>query len=239
MGDRISTALALIDDRLDALRALMTDEPVEVVTERYRAWKSATSAILRDVVVASAVRRFDLAAGVVDPADGHRPTPPVYLDGAASRACLKALKKDLEKEAGAALRPPLSRVLDLLERRLPGAFRGRPETELDVHNGFETLLAGAEIAYQRESSSIVHGSRTYVPDFTFPDLQTALELKLCDRPGREKEILAEITDEIAAYGTKYARMVFGIYDLGFIKDPDPFSERLGAPDRIWVRVMRG
>jgi hypothetical protein len=238
MADSISTALALIDDRLAELHALMTDEPIDVVTGRYRRWKNATSAALADIVVESVVGRFDLAGGRVDPGDGRRPTPPVYLDGAASRDFLMAMKKDLEADAAAVLLllplPPsepipahplagIVKVINLLERRLPRAFRGRPETERDVQNGFETLLAGAEIAYERESDSIVHSSRTYVPDFTFSDLQAALELKLCSRHGCEKEITAEINDEILAYRARYPRIIFGVYDLGFIRDPDQFS----------------
>ncbi len=250
MPDSISTALAFIDDRLEELHALMTDEPIDVVTERYRRWKSATSAALADIVVESVVGRFDLARGRVDRGDGRRPTPPVYLDGAASRALLMAMKKDLEADPAAVLRRPPSepipahplggivKVIGLLERRLPGAFRGRPETERDVQNGFETLLAGAEIAYERESDSIVYSSRTYVPDFTFSDLHAALELKLCNRPDCEKEITAEINDEILAYGARYPHMVFGVYDLGFIRDPDQFTRRLETKDGVLLRVIK-
>ena len=249
MSDSISTARALIDDRLEELHALLTDEPIDVVTGRYLAWKAATMAALADLMVEPAVRRFDLARGALSPGDGHRPTPPVYLDGAASRAFLMAMKKDLEKDPAAVLRlppreprpaHPLGRVLEivnLLKRRLPRAFRGRPETELDVQNGFETLLAGAEIAYEREGALIACSSRTFVPDFTFPGLQAALELKLCDRPDREKEIIAEINDEIAAYRTRYPQIVFGVYDLGFIQEPDRFCGAFEAHDGVWVRVI--
>ena len=232
MGDSISTA-ALIDDRLDELHELLTDEPIDVVTERYRAWKTATRVALAGVVAESALGRFDLARGV-DPGDGRRPTPPVFLDGAASRACLMAIRKDLEADTPGGMR----KVVDLLERRLPRAFRGRPEEERDVQNGFETLLAGADIVYERESDSIVYASKTYVPDFTFPGLQAALELKLCHRPDRETEILAEIDDEIAAYRTRYPHIVFGVYDLGFIQDKDRFSRTFDARDGVLVRVMK-
>jgi hypothetical protein len=250
MGDGISTTLALIDDRLDELHALMTDEPIALVTERYRAWKGATAAALADIVVESALERFDLARGVVGRTDGRRPTPSIYLDAAASRTFLMAMKKDLEKDPAAVLRLPpagpiparplrsILKVVDLLERRLPKAFRGQPETERDVHNGFETLLAGAEIAYEREGDSIVCSSRTYVPDFTFPGIQAALELKLCDRPGREREIIAQISDEISAYRERYPHLVFGVYDLSFIRDPGRFSRTFEARDGVLVRVIK-
>jgi hypothetical protein len=249
MSGSISSALALIDDRLEGLHELLTDEPVDVVTERYRAWKSGTIVALADIVVESALTRFNLARGEVDRGDGRRPTPPVFLDGAASRAFLMALKKDLAKEPAAVLRLPpreamsahelhIRTIVDLLERRLPRAFRGRPEKDREVQNGFETLLAGAGIAYEREHDSIVYASKTYVPDFTFPGLQAALEVKLCDRPDRETEILAEINEEIPAYRTRYSNLIFGVYDLGFIQATDRFSRSFDESDGVLVRVMK-
>lgn len=246
MADRISTALALIDDRLDELHALMTDEPLDVVTERYHAWKSATRTALADLMVESALRRFDLAR--VE-AEHVRPTPPVYLDAAASRASLMAIKEDLAADPALVLRVPpeepvpaerlgLLKILDLLERRLPRAFRGRPETEREIQDGFETLLAGAGVAYQREGDSIVPSSRTCAPHFTFPGLQAALGLKLCNRPDRQKEIADEINDEIAACRTKYPHIIFGVYDLGFMTDADRFSKAFEAQDGIRVRVLK-
>jgi len=241
MSDSISRVLAIIDDRLDALHALMTDEPIDVVTERYRAWKGATFSALADVVVESVVIRFDAVRGAGTSADArHRPTPQVYLDGAASRDFLNALTKQVEADPGAVLRLPLSepppnprqrsilKIVGLLERRLPGAFRGRPERERDIQDGFETLLAGAEIAYERTDG----------PDFTFPELQAALELKLCDGPAREKEILAEMHDEIPAFRAKYSQIIFGIYDLGFIQDTARFVAAFEAQDGVLVRVIK-
>jgi hypothetical protein len=234
MGDRLPTALTLIEDRLDELHELLTDEPVDVVTERYHAWKSATRAALAEVVVESVLRRFDLAGGAPNHGDGRRPTPPVFLDAAASRACLMVIRKDLEADAPGGI----GKVIDLLERRLPRAFRGRPEEERDLKNGFETLLAGAGIAYERDPDSIGYASRTYVPDFTFPGLQAALKLKLCDRPDRETQILAELDQEIPALQTRYPNLVFGVYDLGFIQDTDRLSRTFDARDGVLVLVMK-
>ena len=245
MSNGISTALALIDDRLDSLHGLLTDEPVDVVTGRYRDWKVATLAALTDVVIESLAVGFDAARGQ---AVHGRPTPQVYLDGAASRAFLIAMKSRLEADPAAVLRLPpagatpldprggLDKLVDLLERRLGKAFRGMPGTAQDVQNGFETLLAGASIAYEREGDSIVLGSRTYVPDFTFPGLRAALELKLCGRPDDEEEIRAEVEDEVLAYRGKYSHVVIGVYDLGFIRAPAEFARAL-TRDGVLVRVV--
>lgn len=250
MSDIISRALAVINGQLDALQAVMTDEPIDVVTERYRTWKRAARPVLAEIVVESLIGRFDLVRGQGARREGRRPIPQVFLDGAASRAFLAAMKTDLLKDPAAVLRlGPLDSLpshpsggirtlLDLLEHGLAKAFRGEPETERDVGNGFEGLLVGTGLAYERESDPMVHSSGKYAPDFTFPVLQTALKLKLCRRPGREHEIITEINDEIPAYRTKYPRILFGVYDLGFIQDPNQFSATFKARDECWVRVTQ-
>jgi len=235
MGDTIPTALALIDDRLDALHALMTDEPIEFVTGGYLGWKDATRTALEGLVAESLLVRFDQARGHEGEAEGRRPTPAVFLDAAASRNVLTVIKREME-----ATHPQgsLLRIVGLLERRLGRAFRGRPKTGHDLRDGFETLLAGAGIEYQREGDSMVGSSGACVPDFTFPGLQTALKLKLCDRPDRERKIMAELDQEIPAYRAKYPQVVFGVYDLGFIQEPKRFSRAFEAHEGVWVRVIK-
>jgi len=106
------------------------------------------------------------------------------------------------------------------------------------HPPFETLLVGADIAHERETDSIVYSSKTYIPDFTFPTIGLAVELKLCNRPDREKEIIAEINDDIIAYKTKYRNLVFAVYDLGYIRDMDRFSQAFEASEGVIVRVVK-
>jgi hypothetical protein len=245
MGDSLPAALTLIDDRLDELRASMTDEPVEVVTKRYVAWKGATAAALAAIVSESVVGRFEAARGSADRRDGRRPTPQIYLDGAASRAFLMRLREELALDPAAVLRLPpsepmspqefgLRTVVDLLERRLPTAFRGRPEEESELRDGFEALLAGAGVAYERGAGP--SGNR--VPDFAFPGLRAALRLKLSHRPGREQAIAAEIDEEIAAWGSTYPKLLFGIYDLGFIRNAGEFSKSFEGREGVRVVVMK-
>lgn len=249
MGDRIPAALALIDGRLDELRASMTDEPIDVVTKRYLAWKSATAEALAAIVVESVVSRFEAVRGSADRRDGRRPTPQIYLDGAASRAFLIGLKEELALDPAAVLlRPPtepmsareigLRTIVDLLERRLPGAFRGRPEEEGHLRDGFETLLAGSGIAYERAGDAVAALSGKGAQDFAFPDLQASVRMKLCHRPGREKEIAAEIEVEIAAGRARYPRMVFAVYDLGFIQNADAFTMTFDGHQGVRVVVMK-
>jgi len=76
------------------------------------------------------------------------------------------------------------------------------------------------------------------PYFTFPPINLAVELKLCNRPEREKEIIAEINDDIVAFKTKYRNLVFAVYDLGFIRDMDRFSQAFEASEGVIVRVVK-
>lgn len=251
MSDSISTARALINERLDMLRALMTDDPVDGVTERFRAWKADTAAALAGVVVESVATRFDSLEGRPDAhSPGRRATPRVYLSAAATRDFLTALKEDLEADPAAVLKQPPSepaavrppsgflRIFDLLERRLSKAFRVGPATELDLQCGFETLLAGAEVPYERGAGATVPSSGVRLPDFTFPGIQTAIALKLCDGLDRERQIVTDIHEDIAAWGSMYPRLIFGIYDLGFIEDAARFAEMFDPREGVSILVLR-
>lgn len=130
------------------------------------------------------------------------------------------------------------KVINLAEKQLRKAVRENPEKEKEIQDRFEDLLNGAGILYSRETEHIEYSSKTYVPDFTMPRLDLALELKLCNHKDREKQIIAEINDDIQAYGTKYGNLFFVVYDLGFIRDTDRFASSLQQTDNVIVRVIK-
>jgi hypothetical protein len=252
MTDQVHDVLVLIDDRLAKLEALMKDGSANVARERFGTWKEATTSFLRQAFIDRIAQRFDRARAARRlPAYG-RSSPPAHVgDAAESRQFLLALKKDLEADPSAVLRPvvvpaatapargpDLLKIVDLLERKRRKAVRDKPEREREVQDAFETLLVGADIPYQRETDSIVYSSKTYTPDFSFPDLGLAVELKLCNRADREKEIIAEINDDILAYKTQYRQLLFGVYDLGLIRDIDRFAETFEGHDGVMVRVVK-
>lgn len=102
-------------------------------------------------------------------------------------------------------------------------IREIPSKEKQIQDAFENLLIGADIPYSREKESIEYSSKTYVPDFTIQKIDLAVDVKLCSKEGREKEIIAEINEDILAYQTKYGNLFFIVYDLGFIRDVDRFT----------------
>ncbi len=132
----------------------------------------------------------------------------------------------------------LVKVMNLTERKLRKIIRKPPATEREVQDAFENLLIGADIPHSRETESIEYSSKTYIPDFTLKQIDLAIEIKLCSRDGREKEIIGEINDDILAYKTKFGNLLFVIYDVGQIRDDDRFAREFEKDDDIVVRVVK-
>jgi hypothetical protein len=130
------------------------------------------------------------------------------------------------------------RIISLAERKLRKAIRYDPGDEIQVQDAFESLLLGADIRFSREKEHIEYSSKTYVPDFVCKRLDLAIELKLCARNGREKEIIAEINDDILAYQTRYGNVMFIVYDKGTIRDAERFVESFELHPRVIVRVVK-
>lgn len=129
-------------------------------------------------------------------------------------------------------------ILSVVERKLRKVLRQPPSREREVQDALENLLIGADIEYSRETDSIEYSSKTYVPDFSFPRLDLVVEIKLCATQLREKEIIAEINDDILAYRTKYGNQIFVVYDLGHIRDADRFSTQFEETKGVLVRVVK-
>jgi len=141
--------------------------------------------------------------------------------------------KDVGKDASLVLR-----VLNLAEQKLRKVIRDKPEKEKQIQDAFENLLIGADIPYGREVDSIEYSSKTYTPDFSLSKIDLAVEVKLCNRSEREKELPEEINDDILAYQTKYQNLLFIIYDLGFIRDIDRFCGSFEEHQNVTIRVIK-
>jgi len=122
--------------------------------------------------------------------------------------------------------------------KLRKVIRSTPKNEKEVQDAFETLLVGADTPHSREADRIEYSSKTYAPDFTMPQLDLAIEIKLCAGHGREKEIIAEINDDILAYRTKYGNLLFVVYDVGQIRDVDRFTASFERHENVVVRVVK-
>lgn len=146
---------------------------------------------------------------------------------------LPELKKDQVGQSS-----DIIKLLNLSRSKLRKVIREKPKNEREVQDAFEAVVIGADIPYSRENDSIEYSSKTYIPDFTFQALDVALEIKLCGKDGREKQIIAEINDDILAYKTKYQNLIFVVYDTGFIRDVDLFTSSFENQKNVIVQVIK-
>lgn len=132
------------------------------------------------------------------------------------------------------------KVISLIDSKLRKLVREKPTKENDILDAVENLFIGAGLDkdFLREKMRIPYSSKTHVPDFVFPKISTIVEGKFCDDIDREKEIIAEINDDILAYKTEYANLIFVIYDLGVIRDQDQFKESIEAQENVILRIIK-
>jgi len=143
--------------------------------------------------------------------------------------------KDTPKEASEILK-----IVSLIENSLRKAIRKKPTKEKDVQDALEVLFIGASLdkEYTREKERILYSSKTYQPDFVFKRIDTVVEVKFCDREGRDKEIIGEINDYIVAFQTKYPNLIFVVYDVGIIRDPDEFKASFEQQKSVIVKIIK-
>ena len=55
---------------------------------------------------------------------------------------------------------------------------------------------------------------------------------------KEKELIDEINADIKAYKTRYEKLIFLIYDLGFIRDVEKFKQDIENQEDIYVEVIK-
>jgi hypothetical protein len=130
------------------------------------------------------------------------------------------------------------RLHNTINNKFRTFFRKEPINEKEVQDEFEKLLSVADFSYTREKDRIVYSSKTYMPDFVLSELNMALELKICNRERREKEIISEINDDILAYNTKYKNLMFIIYDIGQIRDVELFKSSFTVYENVFINVVK-
>jgi hypothetical protein len=193
--------------------------------------------------------------GISDPEGSYNPQAAIdrehhkaYLEQLeTARGLLLAAKDELERKGlegvykGKDTGPEASlllKVINLAEYKLRKTIRNVPTSEKEIQDAFENLLIGADIPHSRETDSIEYSSKTYTPDFSVARADLAIEIKLSNRKEREKEIIAEINDDILAYSTKYGNLIFVIYDTGFIRDVERFTKHFEDREGVVVKVVK-
>lgn len=110
-----------------------------------------------------------------------------------------------------------------IERALRPSFRRSPPSqERDVQDAVEVILQSLGVQYSREKEVATVGERAFVPDFSVNDEDLAIEVKYA-REGRALSSLQEeLAADIAAFLTRWSRLLVVVYDHGVIADPYTF-----------------
>ena len=82
------------------------------------------------------------------------------------------------------------------------------------------------------------GGKAFCPDFVVEDLDLAIEVKLAKHGHNAAKIQEEITADMAAYRTRWQRMLVIIYDLGEISDPYGFRRENAKHFGVSVMVVK-
>jgi REase_DpnII-MboI len=156
-------------------------------------------------------------------------------------ANLSVLKAYLENKL-AMKQDEITNLVNFFKANLRRAVFDIPEKELDIQNAVEQLLIGRGLTkgvdYDRETGRVKVSIKECVPDFIFPKLGLALEVKLSKDRNRSRVIVDEINADIRAYGTKYSALVFIVYDLGSIRDEVEFKHGLELADSVSILVIK-
>jgi hypothetical protein len=156
-------------------------------------------------------------------------------------ANVSVLKSFLEGELGL-VDDEVAGLRDFIEARLRSAIMREPERERDVQDSIEQLMIGRGLLkgldYDREVGRVKVSSKEVVPDFVFPKLALALEVKLLTSASRLKEAIDEINADIAAYSKRYPVLLFVVYDLGCIRDVTEFRRDLEREAGTSVVVVK-
>jgi len=152
----------------------------------------------------------------------------------------QALELGGENKLPSQMRPAdqVVRMLSAIRRALRKSFKQKPKSEREVQDHLETIFTSLAFKFDREKERFRYSSKSYEPDFTFPEIGAVVEAKLCDTPDREKKIIAEINDDIVAYSTRFAILVFVVYDLGIIRDQSGFTGDIAANPNVIVEIVK-
>lgn len=149
------------------------------------------------------------------------------LEAGIAQIKLKGMENVYEGKSPSHQSSDIVKIISLIDTKLRKTIRSTPQKEKEVQDALENLfIAALDKEFTREKENLEYAGKSYIPDFIFKKINTVVEAKLCYSRQREKEIIDEINADIAAYKTKYANLIFVIYDLGIIRDMDKIKNRL-------------
>ena len=144
----------------------------------------------------------------------------------------------LEKEVGF-VEDEFTTLESFIHNKLRTVVFEAPDKEISVQNALETLFVGRGwnkgIDYDRETGKIEFSGREYIPDFIVPSYGLCIEVKLL-KDNRKSRVIEEINSDLTAYSKQYERILFVVYDMGFIRDEVEFKRDI-ENSKKGVRVV--
>lgn len=214
-----STASARLTELLALAKALRESMDESVRADRENVWKfvgyrnfarryndlaHATAAVVGQIPIST----FDIEK-MPGPHDTTAIAQKAYFDGV--RAELSLLIGYLENRAGIK-DDEAAALADLIRAKLRAAMLHEPTDERAVQDCIEQLFIGRGfskgIDYDRETGRVKVSAKEVVPDFIFPRLGLALEVKLLRSGARLGPFIDQINADIQAYCASYSRLLF-------------------------------
>lgn len=134
-----------------------------------------------------------------------------------------------------------SKIDNLINSKLRALIMDKPEREKDIQDNIERLFISIGmnkgIDYDRESGKFKFSGREYIPDFIFSKLNCCLEVKIIKTKNHLSQMIEEINADITAYSKKFEKILFVIYDLGFIRDIDEFKRDIEQSKENEIKVI--
>jgi len=131
-------------------------------------------------------------------------------------------------------------LINKLEKSLRKVVGDKPTDELEIHCAIKRLLAGTnyENEFSKDIEAIPFSGRSYKPDFVFPKLELALEVKFCNSKKDVKTIIKQMSDDINPYQKRYTNVLFVVYDLGFIQNVDEYVIDFNKIKNVRVIIIK-
>ncbi|NCD08763.1 MAG: hypothetical protein EOL98_04925 [Negativicutes bacterium] len=130
---------------------------------------------------------------------------------------------------------------NIIASRLRTMMFKKPEKEVEVQNGLESLFIGRGmnkgLDYDRETGKLEFSGKEFIPDFVIYNLKASVEVKLL-REGKKSQIIEEISADITAYSKIYERQLFVVYDLGVIQNEDEFKRDIENVGNIRLVIIK-
>jgi hypothetical protein len=150
---------------------------------------------------------------------------------------ISVIENDLDIKAN-----EIENIKDFLKSNIRKGVYETPENEKQVQNAIESLLIGKGLSkgldYDRETGRVKVSSKEVIPDFIMLKLDLAIEVKIIKDKNRIGPVIDEINADITAYAERYSKILFIVYDLGFIRDEVEFVTGFNRKDGVNCIIIK-